>query len=759
MEVGAPTIKSVTPDTARLEGGQQVTITGTNFAPESKLTLGDAEVTNYAVVSSTEITLTVPPQRAPGGRTLTVLTRGGAGQARFDIVSPSLSELAPGEITTVYGGSPFLGDGGAARSARFLLARGIGLSADGTLVVADQDAASVRAIAAATGIVTSMVGSGIAGFGGDGGLAPAARLNAPTALAFDASQNLYIADSYNNRIRRVDAVSGAVTTVAGTGADVSTGDGGPAIEAGLYYPTSLRIDDRGDVLIAENGGDRIRMIDGATGIIRTIAGTDGGIGYSGDGGPAADARLAGPSDLAFAPNGDLYIADTLNDRIRRISMTSGRIDTVAGNDVHGYGGDGGLATSASLDFPSGVGFDPFGNLLIADSGNARVRRVDGASGVITTIVGTGEHRPDSREGIPGTSSTLSSPSSLVSDAHGDVFIADGALIRRFDSATGTVSTAAGVVLNAGFENEPGQPVGIAAASGPLNVETADGRLLSVDPQRGTAAVIFAGAETYGQIAVGADGNLLVCESNNGEVLRVDRRTGKSTSLAGTGVVGFSGDGGPAKDAELSFAYSVTVDLDGNVIIADSGNYRIRLVDHRTGAIHTIAGTGDDGFGGNGGLAADAQFGSVHGVLASRDGHLLIADTVNNQVRRIELATGRIDAFAGDGSQSLSGDGQPGISVGVANPTSVAEDGEGNVYIAETGRHRVRRVDARTGLISTIVGDGTNGYGGDGGPAASAHLNSPGQLAIDAEGDIFIADVDNFAVRVIRAAAAPARSQR
>ncbi len=292
-------------------------------------------------------------------------------------------------------------------------------------------------------IITTVAGSGISGCCLDGGLATAARLSSPDDVAVDSQGNLYIADTSNNRIRKVNASTGVITTIAGTGTSGFSGDLGPATAAKLNHPSGVAVDSAGNVYIADGDNRRIRKVTVSTGIITTVAG-NGTAAYSGDGGQATAASLSGPSGLTFDGSGNLLIADTNNHAIRRVSAATGVITTVAGTGVGGYYGDGGLAIAARLYYPYGVAVAPDGDILIADRDNRRVRRVDAATGIITTVAGDGDYSSNGDGGL-ATSAGIYYPNGVVVDQVGNLFISDdyGNRVRKVDVSSGIITSVVG----------------------------------------------------------------------------------------------------------------------------------------------------------------------------------------------------------------------------------------------------------------------------------------------------------------------------
>jgi DNA-binding beta-propeller fold protein YncE len=326
-----------------------------------------------------------------------------------------------GVIRTVAGSNTrgYAGDGGSATSAALFQPRAAAVGPDGSVYVADTFNHRVRRVDPRGG-VTTLAGTGQAAYSGDGGPAGAATLHWPHDVAVDPSgTSLYIADTANHRIRRVDLASEVITTVAGGATAGWSGDGGPAVAALLEDPKAVWAAPSGDLFVADSGNERIRRID-RSGTISTIAGT-GVPGYSGDGGPAVAAQFDGPRGLAGDSAGNLYVADDNNHRVRRIEP-SGVVTTVAGTGAPGYAGDGGTARSAQLRNPRGVAVDGRGSVFVADSMNARIRMVDPA-GVISTVAGCGRHGFGG-DGGPATVARMFEPRGVAVGPAGNLFVAD-----------------------------------------------------------------------------------------------------------------------------------------------------------------------------------------------------------------------------------------------------------------------------------------------------------------------------------------------
>lgn len=622
------------------------------------------------------------------------------------------------------------------------------------------------------GNLTLVAGNGRSGYTGDGGAATAAQLEYPDGIAVDASGNVYVADMAANVVR-VIAPTGTISTYAGQGAAGYTGDGGPAKQAQLNTPKGLALDSAGNLYIADAGNNVVRKVS-KSGALATVAG-NGSTGYSGDGGPATGAALDDPEGVTVDPSGLLYIADTFNNRVRVVSL-GGTIQTAAGTGISSYSGDGGAAANAGLFLPTDVASDSGGNIYIADYGNSRIRQV--AQGKIQSVVGSNSTSVIFNQ-APATTIRLNGPTGLAVDSSGDIFIAEGGIgtgsglgigdykIWKINSV-GVVSTGAGN----GIENYSGD--GGQATSAQLNTPTnlvfdvvgnlyiadsANNRVRKISPTgvittaAGTGVAGYSGdggAATSAMLngpeglASDADGNVYIADTQNNRIRKL-LPNGTIISIAGNGNASFYGDGGPANSASIHAPQGLYSAGGGYIYIADTGNQRIREL-LPNGNITTVAGNGKLGSAGDGGEALSAELNLPTGVALDSAGNLYIADQGNNRVRSIS-PNGVIFTFAGAGS--ALGDGGPAMTAQLSAPASVAADAAGNVYISDTGNNRIRLVSG--GTIKTLAGTGVCCYSGDGGPASAAQLNSPSGLVVDSSGRLFAADTGNNAVRLIQPA--------
>jgi YVTN family beta-propeller protein len=610
-----------------------------------------------------------------------------------------------GTITTVAGNGTggYSGDGGAAPQAQLHAPKAVAVGADGSLYIADTGNHRIRRVSSG-GTITTVAGNGIGGYSGDGGPAAAAQLNYPENVVLGADGSLYIADRGNNAIRRI-ASNGTITTVAGNGTYGYSGDGGLGTAAQLSYPTGVATAADGSLYIVDTSNHCLRRV-GPDGTITTVAG-NGALGYSGDGGPAAAAQLNYPTSVALAADGNLYLADAGNNAIRRIG-SDGTITTVAGNGTYGYSGDGGLATAAQLSYPTGVALATDGSLYIADNG--RIRLVN-AAGIITTVAGNGDYWFSGDSG-PASAAGFNQPVGITVAADDHIYIVDAgnSRIRRIGT-DGIITTVAG-----NGDDWSGGDGGPATA---------------------------ASFDQLAAVAKGSDGNLYIAEKGNHCIRRVGTN-GVITTIAGNGAWGYSGDGGLAIAAQLYAPAHVAVGTDSSVYIADTGNHCIRRVG-TNGIITTIAGNGVWGYSGDGGPAAAAQLYAPTNIAVGRDGSLYIADAGNYRVRRIGT-NGVITTVAGNGTLGYSGDGGPALQAQI-EPAEIAIGLDGTLYITDASNNYIRQVGP-DGIITTLAGNGTSGYSGDENAATQAALNTPTGITVAANGSLYVADAGNNFIRKV-----------
>ena len=603
----------------------------------------------------------------------------------------------------------------------------------------------VACLVITTGAFAQNVTTVAGGYVGDGGLATKAALVFPNFAVQDKNGNTYITETYGQRIRKV-AASGGITTYAGTGIAGYSGDGGKASAARIFDPIGAVLDSAGDLVFSDFGNCVVRKITPG-GIISTIAG-NGTCGYSGDGGPAKQASLAGPWAVAYDSKGNLYISDTSDEVVRQVS-TAGIITTYAGNGTLGYSGDGGPATQATMDGPSGLAFDGSNNLYIADRFNHVVRSVNATTGIITTFAGNGI-QGFTGDGGPATQAEMGNVRGLAF-YRGSLYIsnAGGSRVRYVVLSTGIINSYAG----AGYGYD------------------GDGHALSASEFARGSGIVLNSTVAF-----------MIADTDNARVRKLTG--GVMRTFAG----GFSGDGSPATSASLNQPQAVVFDKFGNYYIADAPGNSVRKVSP-AGVISTFAGTGVSGYSGDGGSATSAQLYYPDGVGIDSAGNIYVSDNGNLVIRKINTS-GQISTFATnsnflslgamavDSANNLyvvdqstcvvwkitpaaavsvvagvefvcgyNGDNISATSADLNLPYAVALDTRGSIYIADAGNNRVRKVNA-SGIISTLAGDGNCGFI-DNVPPASGEMCSPIGVAVTLNGGaIYIADEANLRVRKV-----------
>ncbi len=604
--------------------------------------------------------------------------------------------VARAEIPYPY---PFIGDGRLGTDVVLTLVDGITTDQDGNVYIAHRSQNRIRKIST-NGTITTIAGDGIAGYSGDGVPALESSLNFPAGLFFDKG-NLYVADRNNHRIRKIDA-NGIISTVAGIGKPGCCNDNGPAIEASLNFPSDIAVDAKGNLYISDRSNNRIRKVN-FDGVITTIAGL-GKPGYGGDFGPAERALLKYPFGISLDSKENLYIADRGNNRVRKIDKR-GIITTIAGDGTHSFGGDYGPANYSSLAFPTDVIIDSLGVIYIADRNNNRVRKID-RLGVITTLMGLNQIEFNGDNEI-AAETTLHLPFALAFNGEDRLLVVDRNhfRVREVKLLNSQVETIAG---NGKFlfrgDGGPGGGATLEAPSG---------------------------------IAVDRKGNVLFADRLHQRIRKVGS-DGIIETYIGNGKQGNEGNGGPGIEATLHLPEVLISDQEDNLYLTQrTGNAWIIRKINPEGIITHFAGNGMQGNAGDGGPAIKASFHTISDIAVDVAGNIYVADSINRNIRKIN-DQGIISTVAEDSLEKL------GTEV---HPNGIVVDKAGNIFFSDSGSSKVYKIDTR-GNITLIAGTGDFDDHGDGGLALEAGLRSPGGLAIGPDGFLYIVEQTTHRIRVI-----------
>jgi hypothetical protein len=612
----------------------------------------------------------------------------------------------------------------------------VAVDANGTVYVADTNNHKIRKISSA-GVVSTLAG-GTLGFADGAG--SEARFSSPRSVAVDGSGNVYVADRDNHRIRKINS-AGVVSTLAGGTSGFADGTGAAA---SFTFPIGIASDTNGSIYVADTGNHKIRKITGA-GVVSTLAG--GTLGFADGAGSLA--KFYNPAGIAVDGGGNLYVADNSNSRIRKIT-SAGVVSTLAGSGLAGFAD--GAGTSAKFSTPNGVAVDGNGNVYVGDYSNQRIRKITSA-GVVSTLAGSGVL--GYADGT-GSAAKFYSPFGLAVDGSGNVLVADtnNHVIRKVTSA-GVVTTFAGAVANFGPTDGAGSAASFyfprsVAVDGAGNVFVADGNnhkirkitsagVVSTLAGLGTAGLADGTgtaakfSNPYGA-AVDGNGNVYVGDTSN-HVIRKITSAGVVSTLAGAGTIGFADGAGSA--AKFCNPSGVAVDANGNVYVADRNNHDIRKITS-AGTVSTLAGGGVMGFADGTGSAA--RFSQPYGVAVDGSGNVYVADTNNHRIRKVTNA-GVVSTLAGGASGYADG---AGSAARFNFPTGVAWDGKGNLFVVEAGGNKVRKITS-AGEVSTIAGS-SGALGSRDGAGSLAEFSAPYGIAVDGSGNVYIADSSNHKIR-------------
>lgn len=738
-----PLIQSIDPPQGPIAGSTRVTLTGSGFTGATLML--DSTIITPNSLSDNQIVFQTPAHDN-GIATIKLSGNGPTAYTEFLYVPPRLQDLPPGYITTVAGFGLYTGLYRQATQAEIQPQGSPAYDRQGNLYIPEPAYNRVIRVRP-DGILEPFAGTGLSDYQspsgiGDGGPATQASLTFPRGVAIDAAGNAYITEA-KYRVRRVDAQTGIITTLAGNSTPGFSGDGGPAVQARISSASHITCDSQGTVFFIDyelnTGIARVRKVT-VDGIISTVAGT-GPPGFSGDGGPATQAQFnlifSDRGSLALDSQGNLFIEDSGNDRIRRIDGRSGVITTVYGPASIGWGG---------------VTADQSGNIVFWH--DSRISKMD-PSGLIINTYGSATQSSNVPE--DGTSIQNASIRSwgLTIDPSGNIVYVETNRARRLNLSTGLVETLAGMGTSIIGDNGPAISTTLPSAtdltflpSGELLIgDTGHFVIRKLDGNGNISTLTKNGWPTFDRpVAIESDkiGNVYVADMWN--VYRIDSNGTSSLIVGPKQKYGFSGDGGPATQALLCEPFDVAVDGAGNFFIADSTNNRIRRVDGQTGIITTVAGSGPvsgfekfeaDGQGsytGDGGPATQATLNTPYGVAVDSQGNLFIGDGGNRRIRKVDV-NGIITTFS-DSTELLS-------------VNRLAFDGAGNLYTVTS--KGLFRFDS-TGKSTKIAGQWPPGFSGDGGPALLARTRTLAQsagVAIDAEGNVFFVDPGNLRVRAVR----------
>jgi len=611
---------------------------------------------------------------------------------------------AGGPATTIAGNYRyFYGDGRYPLNAAFGPRLAVSVHA-GNLLITDISNSRIRYVDNQP-IVMTLAGTGVSAYTGDGGLAYNATLSTPTATVTDMLGRVFIADTDNNVVRSI--LGSTIATYAGTGIQGGSGDGGPASAARLNRPFGITVDSANNLLFTDLSNCVVRSIT-PTGTIQLVAGSYTN-GYGGDGGVATSAQLSFPRGIAVDPSNNIYVCDTGNARVRRIDAITQIITTVAGNGVSAFGGDGGLATLAHLSSPTGVAADSAGNIYIADTNNHCIRFVNMTTHTITTVAGVPRQAGYRGDYSFATSALLNGPSHIVYDS-GYYYIADdnNCRIRYVNPTTNIINSIAG----------NGSP--LSAGDGGPALDAVFGRITSLASD---------GTDIY------------ISDGVANTIRKIVTATSTIVAVAGTGIGGYSGDGGSALSAQISSPQTVVVGSNA-IYFTDTNNQRVRKVDTQTGILSTVAGTGIAGYNGDSLSSTEAMLNYPAALGRDSLGNLYVGDASNYRIRHIDLS-GFITTYAGNGLAGTisTSDTLTGTSLGPTNTFALGA----SLYLADPTTSAIWSLDPAVG-VRALSAVSTPAYLGDGSPLSNAYLNRPTGITVDSSANWILCDEGNSRIR-------------
>jgi streptogramin lyase len=662
------------------------------------------------------------------------------------------TSVSEGQIITTIAGRGLVNPDFAIATA--ILPGGIVFDSNDNAYITDARHHVIYRVDGKTNLITVIAGTGTEGYSGDGGLATQAMVKSPGNIVMDSKGNLIFADTRNNVIRMITPW-GYISTIAGNGTNTFQGNNLPATKVGLEFLYSLSIDKDDNLYLP--GINRVLKINSKTGMITTVAG-NGQAGFAGDNGPAIDAKFNGVFGVGCAANGDLYIADNSNFRLRKISASTGIITTVAGNGTNNMPGAEGVPATSTQLAPTAVSIDSQGIIYVTEALANRVRKID-SNNIITDVSGKGFPEYSGDFDI-AQKAGLYAPNVVTFDTKGNIYIVESAHVRKITKSTNIIETLAGQINpllytgdgNIAEASSIRTPWGLAISeSGDIYISESDrNQIRKIDANTNLISTVLSGVFGPSQLIFGNKDELYFAEEGINTVKKINLTTGIISVVAGkpSSFGSYGGDGGLAVDASFWNPRGLAFDNDENLIICDIGNHLVRKVDKTTGIVTSIAGTATAGYAGDGGPAISATLDVPRGVAIDTNGDIYITDSGNHVIRKIAHDNGIITTIAGSGVGGYSGDGGLATSARMVFPEQLALDKINKVlYCVEYGNHVIRKIDLITKTITTFAGTGVSGSSGDYGAASAATFNLPKGIVLDEDGNVYITDANNTVRKV------------
>ena len=708
--------------------GTTGTISGT---PTTNLTATDFTITAYspAGISTAvqNITVVPPPQLSYAGpkaylinTAISPLTLTNSGSA--------VPAVAYGQVTTVAGGTATGSADGTGAAASFNSPNGITIDAAGNLFICDSYNNKIRKVTTA-GVVTTFAGSGTSGSNDATGTA--ATFNIPAGITNDNSNNFFVTDLNNHKIRKITS-SGVVTTLAGQVNNSIGSLDGTGSAASFYSPWGITIDGLGNLYVADLQNSKIRKIT-SSGVVTTFAGSGLTTGADGNG---ISASIRNPMGIAGDALKNMFVTEASN-RIRKIAP-NGDVTTIAGNSSFSYGSTDGTGSNASFSTPNGITSDAANNLYVADQYNNNIRKIT-PTGIVTTLAGSLATTPGSKDGT-GTIAQFDSPKGILSDGLGNLYVSEATKIRAISLLGYSISPTlpAGLIFDGTTGTISGTPT---VKTSPIeytitgyNTIGSGSTILTIEVQAQQPAISYTSAKVYNRNSSITP----LTPTNNGSPIPAVAY-GQVTTLAGGSTKGSADGTGNA--ASFNNPEGITLDATGNLFVCDASNNKIRKIT-TAGVVTTFAGGSVSGS--SDATGTSATFFVPSGITMDASSNFYVTDKGNNKIRKI-TSSGVVTTFAGQVNNSIGSVDGIGTAASFYSPGGLTIDGGNNLYVADQGNNKIRTISP-TGVVATLAGNPTSGTVDAN--ATKASFYNPSAVAFDASKNIFVADASNSLIRKI-----------